>query len=149
MANAERVALELDAMHQRAKHAFGQKDLASYRELFAPDLEYCQADGRVIGRDQLMRDVEQQIRRLTWFRSSFVREFIEPGEDRANELVTQTGLARVTVFFFVHRIWEVTRRGRYYWRRVADRWRIDRVEVIEEHVGGRFRFGLLSSIECQ
>jgi hypothetical protein len=148
MPNADRTASELDAMHLRAKQAFEQKDLAAYRDIFTPDLTYCQADGRVIGRDQLMRDVKAQFRRVRWVRSSFVREFIEPGDDRAGELVTQMGLAGVTAFFFVHRIWELNRRVRYYWKRVGDRWRIDRVEVIEEHMSGRFRFGLRSSSDA-
>jgi hypothetical protein len=77
MPNADKIASELDAMHQRAKHAFEQRDLAAYRELFGPDLANRQADGRVISRDQLMRDVDLQFRRIRRARSSFVRELIE------------------------------------------------------------------------
>ena len=126
MANADKVASELDAMHLRAERCSNKTDLPAYRELFASDLAYCQADGRVIGREQLMRDVEAQSRRLRWVRSSYVRDFIEPGEDRATELLTQTGQVGATAFFFVHRIWELCRRGRYYWTRVGDGWKITR-----------------------
>ncbi len=73
MVDADTIALELDAMHERAKRAFEQKDLAAYRELFAPELAYCQPDGRVIDRDQLIRDVKLQFRRLSWVRGSFAR----------------------------------------------------------------------------
>ncbi len=76
-----------------------------------------------------------------------MRESLEIADDRAIELLTQTACGVVTAFLFVHRIWEVTRTGRYHWKKDADRWQIDRVEVIEEHVSGRFQFGWQSSIE--
>ncbi len=147
MPNADEIASELDAMHRRAKLALEQKDLAAYGDLFAPELAYCQPNGRVIGRDQLMRDVATQFRRLSWVSSSFVRESIEPGDDRAIELLVQTGFALATAFFFIHRIWKLDRRGRYYWKKVGGRWQIDRAEVIEERVSGSLHFGLPSSIE--
>ena len=71
------IATELDEMHAHAKAAFEQRDLSGYRELFAPGLTYRQSDGRVIDRDRLMSDVEAQFHRLSWVRSSFVREEIE------------------------------------------------------------------------
>ena len=76
-----------------------------------------------------------------------VRESIEAADDRACEVLTQTGSCWATAFFFVHRIWKLTRRGRYNWTKVGGRWRINRVEVIEEHLSGRFHFGSVSSIE--
>jgi hypothetical protein len=141
------ITTELDARHNDAKSAFEHKDLPAYREIFAPDLAYRQADGSVIGREQLMRDVATQFSRLRWVRSSFARESIEVEDDRAAELLTQTGLAGTTAFLFVHRIWKITRKGRYYWTKVEDRWRIERVEVLEEHVTGHFEFGLRPSFE--
>ena len=50
------IAAELDAMHDMAKAAFERGDFAAYRDLFTPDLSYQRADGRVVGRDDLMRD---------------------------------------------------------------------------------------------
>jgi hypothetical protein len=148
MREESRVAAELDAMHLEAREAFEHRNLAAYRELFAPGLTYCQADGRVIGRNRLMRDVAAQFRRLDGIRYSFERKSIEIGDGRANELLTQTGCAYVTVFLIVHRIWEVSRRSRFYWTDVGEQWRIERVEVIEEHVStGRFRIGLRPPIE--
>jgi Domain of unknown function (DUF4440) len=146
MRDPDKIAAELDACHAQAKSAFEHRDFVTYRELFSPELAYCRADGRVIGRDQLMRDVESQFRRLSWVSSTFVRESIEAADDRACEILTQTGSAGTTAFLLVHRIWELTRRGRYYWTKLEGRWRIDRVELIEEHVSGRFHFGLRSSI---
>jgi Domain of unknown function (DUF4440) len=146
MRETTEIAAELDARHYDAKRAFEHKDLAAYREIFAPDLAWCQADGRIIGRQQLMRDVASQFRRLRWVRSSFARESIEPGDDRVVELLTQTAFAGATAFFFIHRIWNITRKGRYYWTKIVDQWQIDRVEVLEEHVAGHFKFGSRPSI---
>jgi hypothetical protein len=149
MRDSTKAATALDALHLEAKAAFERRDVAAYRELFAPELTYCQADGRVIGRDQLMRDVAAQFRRLDGIRSSFQRESIEIGDGRATELLTQTGCVYVTVFFIVHRIWEVSRRTRFFWAEANERWRIARVEVIEEHVTGRFRIGFRPKIESE
>jgi Domain of unknown function (DUF4440) len=150
MRELEKARAELDAMHLEAREAFERRDLAAYRALFAPELTYCQADGRVIGRDQLMRDVAAQFRRLSGFRSSFVREAIEIGDGRANELLTQTGCTCATAFFIVHRVWEFSRRSRFFWTDVGKRWRIERVEVIKEHVStGRFQIRMRPTIESR
>lgn len=138
-------AAELDAMHDRARAAFLARDLDGYREIFAPALSYRQADGRVIDRDQLMRDVADQLRRFDRVRSSFTREHLDVGAggDRATETLTQEVAAGVTVFVVVHRAWRLTRRARYAWARREGRWQIDAVEVLEERPGpGGFAFGL-------
>jgi hypothetical protein len=133
---------ELDAMHAEAKAAFERRDLTRYRDLFAPELTYRQADGRVIDRDRLMRDVGAQFRRLSRVRSSFLREQIEADGDRATEVLTQTASIGSTAFLVVHRTWELTRRGRYTWRRNGERWLIEAVEILEEHLGpGRWSIG--------
>ena len=89
-----------------------------------------------------MRDVAAQFRRLSRVRSSFVRERIEADGDRVTEVLTQTASVGATAFLVLHRTWELTRRGRYTWRKQGERWLIEAVEVIEEHVSpGRFSFG--------
>ena len=136
---------ELDGMHARATAAFERRDLAAYRELFAPGLSYRQADGRVIDRAKLMADVDAQFRRINWFRSSFVRERIELADDRATETLAQIGSVGVTAFRVVHRTWDLMRRGRYTWRKQRGRWLIEAVEVLEEQVSPcRLSFGLRS-----
>jgi hypothetical protein len=50
----------------QGRAAFERRDLARYRDLFAPGLVYKQADGRVIDRDRLMRDVDAQFRFERW-----------------------------------------------------------------------------------
>jgi len=136
------VAEQLDARHAEARAAFHARDLDRYAAVFSPALAYRQADGRVIGRDALMRDVESQLRQLERVASSFVREDLECGPDAATELLTQTSIAGVTGFFVLHRTWTVTRRARYTWAREHGEWRITAVEVLHEHVAGRIDFGL-------
>jgi hypothetical protein len=82
-------------------------------------LKYQQADGRVIDRQRWMRNVGAQFRRLSWSRSSFVREHIEIGEDHATEVLNQTASAGVTVFFMIHRTWYLTRKSRWIWGKEA------------------------------
>lgn len=136
---------ELDAMHAKAKAAFERRDIAAYRELFAPALTYRQADGRTIDRDRLMSDVHVQFRRFSWVRSSFVREHIEVKVERVTEILIQTGSVGATAFLVVHRTWELVRRGRYIWGKQGGRWMIEAVEVLEESVSpGRFSIGFQS-----
>jgi hypothetical protein len=133
---------ELDAMHAEAKAAFDRRDLSAYCALMSPELTYRQADGRIIGRDDLLRDVRIQFRRLSRVRSSFVRQSIEVDGDRAIETLTQTACVGATAFVVVHRTWQLTRRGRYTWRKQAGRWLIEAVEVIDETLGpGRWSLG--------
>jgi hypothetical protein len=142
MNDSSQVTAELDEMHARARAAFERRDLARYRDLFAPGLTYRQADGRVIDRDRLMRDVGDQFRRLSWLRSMFVREQIEFDDERVTEILVQTGSVGSTAFFVVHRVWDLTRRGRYVWGKQAGRWQIEEVEVLQEQVSpGRFHVG--------
>ena len=138
------VADELDAMHEMAKAAFERGDFAAYRDLFTPDLSYQRADGRVVGRDDLMRDARTQSRRHRLSRSAIVREALDvDGDgDRAIEIVTRTITAAATAFFVVHRTWEYAVRGRYTWRKDQGRWRIEAIEVLEQRVRlGPFTFG--------
>ncbi len=138
-----RYASELDAIHAEAKAAFERKDLATYTSLFAPGLRYRQRDGRVIGRDQLMRDVRAQFRRFNRVQSSFIREHLEVSDGRVTEILEGTGSAEVTAYWVVHLKWNVTRRGRYLWTRAEGHWQIEEVDVWEEKVsGGPLWFGL-------
>ena len=132
MLDPSEVAVELDAAHRRAKLAFCRKDLGAYMSLFASDLRYRQADGKVIDRDQLARDVQTQFSRLSAASSAFERERIELSDGKAAEILRQSASARATAFFVVHRIWDVTRRGRYVWRRDQGQWVIEEVEVFEK-----------------
>jgi hypothetical protein len=149
MKELSQISAELDEIHAQARDAFERRDLARYRELFAPGLKYQQADGRVIDRQRLMSDVAAQFRRLSWSRSSFVREHIEIGEDRATEVLNQTVAAGVTVFFLIHRTWHLTRQSRFIWREDAGQWRIEEAHVLEERVSsGHFHVGFRAPVDA-
>jgi ketosteroid isomerase-like protein len=134
---------EIDAEHRRARSAFRRKDLAAYERLFSPDLRYRQADGRVIGRERLMRSVADQFNRCHSIDSTYTRERIERSGDLLVETLSQTAAVLTTALVFLHRSWKVTRRGSYAWRNVGDGWRIEEVQVLEEQTRrGRIRCGL-------
>jgi len=136
------VAAELDAMHDMSKTAFERGDFAAYRDVFAPDLKYRRADGRVVGRDDLVRDVRTQFGRHRLKRSALVRETLDVDGDRATEVVTRTVTAGATAFLVVHRTWEYVVKGRYTWRKLEGRWRIEEIDVLEQRVRpGRCSFG--------
>ncbi len=134
MRDVAEVAAELDDAHGEAKAAFNRKDLRAYMSLFSPDLRYRQFDGRVIDRDRLTQDVQAQFSRLGATSGTFVREKIELADGKAIEILCQTASACATAFFVLHRIWDVSRRGRYVWKLYDGRWVIEDVEVLEERI---------------
>ena len=137
MRDLAEVSAELDAAHDQARAAFRRKDLGAYMSLFSPYLRYRQSDGKVINHDRLKRDVRSQFSRLGAASSHHVREQIELADGKAIEVLCQTASARATLFFVVHRIWDISRRGRYVWRRDDGRWVIEDVEVLEEKIRAR------------
>jgi hypothetical protein len=128
------VGAELDALHLRAKARYRARDVSAYVGVFAPGLIYKQPDGRVIGRDQLARDVGSQLESVEAVDTSYVRESLQVDGDRATELLTQTASVTTRHFFFFKRIWRLTRRGRYTWVRLPDGWKIQEVDVLSESI---------------
>ncbi len=126
------VQKELDERHAEAQLAFARKDLDAYRELFSPYLYYRQRNGRVIGRDDLMRDVAIQFRRLDSVKSAFIREDLNVTGEEVRETLIQEATATATAFGLVHRRWKIIRRGIYTWRVEEGRWVIKEVEVLSE-----------------
>ena len=137
MSNPTETAADLDLAHEKAQAAFQRKDLGAYMSLFSPDLRYRQPDGKVIGRDQLARDVRAQFSKLSASSSTYNREQFELANGKAIEVVRGTASACVTVFLFLHRTWDISRRGRYVWRMDDGQWVIEEVEVLEETVQSR------------
>jgi hypothetical protein len=138
------VVSELDAMTARARSAIERKDLAAYIDLFAPDLRYRRADGRVLDRDGLMRDVREEFRRIDRVRVSSVRESLDIAEGRAEEILEQTMIVGVTIFLVIHRTWSYNRRCRFAWKKLDGVWRIDEVEILGQTIGpGLFHLGFM------
>ena len=131
----------LDERHAAARDAYSRRDIAAYRDIFSPNLEYQQLNGRVIGRDRLMRDVEAQLRGLSKVGSRFVREELILQGDQASEILSQYDGAEMTAFGFVRRAWSVRRRARFNWVISGGVWMIAQVHVLSEdmrHEGWRF-----------
>ena len=135
MPDTSTVGAELDAAHLRSKASYSAKDVSAYMGVFASSLRYRQPNGRVIGREQLARDVASQLARVETVDTSYVRESLEVDGDRATEVVTQTASVITRHFLFFKRTWRLTRRGRYTWVRSSDGWRIQEVDVLSEAVG--------------
>lgn len=75
---------ELDERHRAANLAFARKDLLAYQQMFSPALIYQRADGEIVSRDQLMRDVALQFRNLSRSDSSYVRESLVTVGDQSD-----------------------------------------------------------------
>jgi hypothetical protein len=129
------IALELDARHAEAQAAFARRDAAAYAAMFSPALAYRQPDGRVIGREQLLRDVEAQFRNTGGAVSTFARERLSVAGAQAVELLTQTAYFETSAFGLIHLRWRLTRRGEYTWTRENGAWVIVRVDVLAESIG--------------
>ena len=127
---------ELDSAHQSAQAHFRNRDVSAYIDMFAPDLVYKQANGAEIGREQLRRDVAAQLSRMVSSDSSYTRESLCLEGDDAVEHLLQTASATVRVFGVFRRSWKVQRSGRYFWRKMPTGWKIRRVEVLDERIGG-------------
>jgi ketosteroid isomerase-like protein len=107
----------LDAVHVAVREAFARADLPAYAQYLAPDLRYVDPRGRVQSREQLLAEVQRQFDRLVTFQSEFTREsLVEVGDDIIETGVHDAAIAlRIFIFFEVR--WQVSRRGRYTWRR--------------------------------
>jgi hypothetical protein len=142
MGDQAEIETALDERHTAARIAFARRDINAYTDVFCAGLEYRQADGIVIGRSRLMRDVATQFKRLSKVDFSFRREEIEVSDGAATETVTQIVSAEASAFGFVRRLWRVSRRGRYTWLMRDGVWKIAGVHILSEEVlSGGWRFG--------
>src|SRR5262249_42491758 len=115
--NHHSVAEALDAAHRSAKAAYARRDSEAYMDLFAADLIYRQADGKVIGRDQLTKDVRTQLSMLDSAETSFIREKLEVVGHEATEVLRQTATVTTRHFAILRRTWNIERLGKYFWRK--------------------------------
>lgn len=140
--SAQHIADELDAAHDRAHRAFAARDLEAYMAGFSPTLVYRQLDGTSISREQLTHDVRRQFARLNSAVSTYRREKLELVGDEVRELIEQRAHGLATAFVFVHRAWDLRRRGLYKWHKGGRGWQITEVTVLEEQTTSRFVLGL-------
>lgn len=137
---------ELDERHRAANLAFARKDLLAYQQMFSPALVYQRADGEIVSRDQLMRDVALQFRNLSRSDSSYVRESLVTVGDKATETLAQKSDVQTTAFGILHRRWTVSRRGNYTWHKSSGIWLIELMPIDSETVSrAGWRVGLRGS----
>jgi hypothetical protein len=133
---------ELDERHAAARDAFLKRDLNAYRAIFSASLRYRQANGKVIDRNRLMRDVASQFRQLSSVQSSFVREQLSVTGNEATETLEQSATVAATAFWVVHRRWHLRRRGEYSWTKLEGVWRIEKVTILSENLTSSWHLGL-------
>ena len=128
------ISAELDERHRAANAAFVTRNILAYQDIFSPSLVYQRADGSLIDRGQLMRDVALQFRNLSHAKSSYVRERLITAGDGVTETLVQTAEAQSTAFGILHRLWTLNRRGDYTWSKSSGVWLIERVKIHSESV---------------
>ncbi len=138
----DQIEHELDQAHELARKAYQARDLEAYMFRFSPGLKYQQVDGKVIGREQLSRDVAAQFRKLTASTSAYRRERLRAVTGGVEEELFQEAWICATAFGFLHRIWHLERCGTYSWQKADNRWQIIAVRVISERLtNSRWRVG--------
>jgi hypothetical protein len=137
------VARDLDAVHERARVAFANRDAAAYMAVFHPEVQYTQPGGRTIGHAELARDVRMQLDRVRFAVSEYHREEMEIHSPiEVTEVLEQRAKVRVHAFGILRREWGIQRRGEYDWLRTPDGWRIRRVKVLSERITPRTWVGV-------
>ena len=127
---SEEIVAELDALHKVARRAFSERDIEAYRALFAEDLCYVQSNGTAIDREQLMRDVSQQLTRFRSVDTAYNRESLTMNDDGSvTQVLEQTARCSLRVFILFTKTWKLNRRGKYTYRKTELGWRITEVEV--------------------
>ncbi|MEW6278622.1 MAG: hypothetical protein AB1758_08385 [Candidatus Eremiobacterota bacterium] len=130
------VRTEVEAAHERAREAFGARDVEGTMAGFSRRLRYRQLDGRWTGWVDLRRDVQRQFASLRASGSRYeIEGFTQTGTAEVTETLSQTAWAEVVAFLFLRRRWTIRRRARYVWTLEEDgQWRISEVQILEETV---------------
>ena len=145
MTAPENVLAEIDATHLVVRDAFRRRDLPAYTACLAPNLEFRAANGRMMSRDGLARDVQRQFDRLVGFDSKFDRSSATLAGNDLIETGTQTAWIALRIFAVCAVRWQVERTGRYVWTRAARGWQLKAVRIEQEHIS-RTGFGWASSL---
>ncbi|MFO0914788.1 MAG: DUF4440 domain-containing protein [Pirellulales bacterium] len=133
--NVRFIADELDAAHAAARRAYCERDIEAYESFFTEDLRYVQPNGKAIGRDRLMRDVNKQFAQFKTVDLEVTRESITINDDgTVTQILRQNGSYSLSVFIIFTKTWKIKRRGKFTYRKTAAGWRICDVEVLSETV---------------
>jgi len=125
----------LDAIHIKVREAFARRDLPAYARYFDSEVDYRDAKGRRLTRDELLSSVSRQLERLTAFTSSFTRESLAVVDGDAVEVGSQHATIALRILLLLELRWTVRRHGTFTWRRDrADGWVLRRVDLDDEEM---------------
>jgi len=125
----------LDAVHIKVREAFARRDLPAYARYFDREVDYRDAKGRRLTRDELLSSVSRQLERLTAFTSSFTRETLAVVDGDAVEVGSQHATIALRILLLLELRWTVRRHGTFTWRRdQADGWVLRRVDLDDEEM---------------
>jgi hypothetical protein len=125
----------LDAIHVKVREAFARRDLPAYARHVDSEVDYRDAKGRRLTRDELLSSVSGQLERLTRFTSSFTRESLTVVDGDAVEVGSQHATIALRIWLLLELRWTVRRHGTFTWRRDrADGWVLRRVDLDDEEV---------------
>ena|SRR5579872_5866195 len=137
------IIAELDRVRDEAQAAFMHHDAEGYMRMFSPDVEYKQSSGSVVNYERLETDVRRQLSLMALIEISRTRHAFEVLPDKAVEIVTQHTSITATAFFLITRTMRLTRKGKYIWQRMGERWQITQAEILSEAVTSQWALGFV------
>ena len=125
---------EIDNAHSVANLAQKNKDFGAYISYFSNDLKYKQLNGKIIGRKQLLNDIQKYFDRVRSHISTYDRLSSSVNNDLFIEKIVQKATVTIRVFIFFSKTWTIEREGIYEWKKEDGIWKISNVEVISEKI---------------
>ena len=126
---------KLDELHKVANVALKNKQFEVYSDIFSDKLEYKQPDGRIISKQQLVKDIKVYFDRIKSCNSEFKRKLIDiKSDEKVAERLIQTANIKIQVFIYFSKNWRIEREAIYTWEKTSDKWEISKVEIISEKV---------------
>jgi hypothetical protein len=130
----EKIIKEIDEMHQFSNEALGQKKFDAYISVFSDNLMYKQLNGKIIDKKELTKNTAFYFSRLKTSTSQYERKNYSIDGNRFTENLVQKAAAAIQIFFFFTKKWTVERVGIYEWIKTDGKWKIEKVEILNEKV---------------
>jgi ketosteroid isomerase-like protein len=125
---------EIEAMHQFSREALQKKDLQAYMSVFSQDLRYHQFNGKIIDKKQLVKDQKRYFSKLKSFSTNYEQLSYEVHGNEFTETLQHSSTVVIKAFYLLEKTWQVERKAKYTWLKIAGNWRIIKVLVLEEKV---------------
>ena len=125
---------EIDVAHNDANIALQNRKFDSYISHFGDDLQYKQADGKTIGKEQLVKNIKNYFNRIVNFSGHYERKEFTIENDKVVERIIQHSKVSLRIFIFFLKNWTIEREGIYEWKKTDSLWKIIKVEILSEKV---------------